>query len=169
MNWEAIGAVGEILGAVTVVATIFYLSLQIRQNTRSQSIAIFESAMSGYNEIDYFIFGDVERASIIRRANVDFDSLNEDEIVVWNGMTRVYSNQLYKLFRLYEQGVFPESEWINTVSEAKQIFEVEVYTRFKETNHYYADLWKEMDQRKTSRISNWDWDFRKHEGRSSDA
>jgi hypothetical protein len=34
MNWEAIGAVGEILGALAVVATLVYLSVQIRQNTR---------------------------------------------------------------------------------------------------------------------------------------
>ena len=85
MNWEAIGALGEVLGAVTVVATIFYLARQIRQNTRAQSIAIFESAMSGYNEAVRFAFGDLERASISRRASVDFDSLNDDEVVVWNG------------------------------------------------------------------------------------
>ena len=35
MNWEAIGAVGEVLGAVAVVLTLIYLSLQIRQNTKA--------------------------------------------------------------------------------------------------------------------------------------
>jgi hypothetical protein len=34
MNWQAIGAVGEILGALAVVITLFYLAIQIRQNTR---------------------------------------------------------------------------------------------------------------------------------------
>jgi hypothetical protein len=34
MNWEAIGAVGEILGALGVVVTLVYLARQIRQNTR---------------------------------------------------------------------------------------------------------------------------------------
>ena len=34
MNWEAIGAIGEIVGAVAVVVTLFYLAQQIRQNTR---------------------------------------------------------------------------------------------------------------------------------------
>ena len=33
INWEAIGAVGEILGAVAVVATLFYLATQIRRST----------------------------------------------------------------------------------------------------------------------------------------
>ncbi len=40
MNWDAIGAVAEALGAAGVIATLVYLTTQIRQNTtmlRSQS------------------------------------------------------------------------------------------------------------------------------------
>jgi hypothetical protein len=32
MNWEAIGAVGEIIGAVAVLLTLIYLAVQMRQN-----------------------------------------------------------------------------------------------------------------------------------------
>jgi len=35
MNWEAMSAIGEATGAVAVVVTLFYVALQIRQNTRS--------------------------------------------------------------------------------------------------------------------------------------
>lgn len=34
MNWDAIGAIGEIIGAGAVVATLGYLAVQIRQNTK---------------------------------------------------------------------------------------------------------------------------------------
>ena len=34
MNWDAIGSIGEIIGAIATVATLLYLSLQIRSNTR---------------------------------------------------------------------------------------------------------------------------------------
>ena len=33
MNWEAIGAIGEIIGAISVLATLIFLSSQLRQNT----------------------------------------------------------------------------------------------------------------------------------------
>lgn len=33
MSWEAIGAIGELLGAVGVIVTLGYLAVQIRQNT----------------------------------------------------------------------------------------------------------------------------------------
>ena len=35
MNWEAIGAIGEVLGAAAVVVTLGYLAVQIRQNTHN--------------------------------------------------------------------------------------------------------------------------------------
>lgn len=35
MNWDALGAIGEMLGAIGVIATLLYLSVQIRQNTRA--------------------------------------------------------------------------------------------------------------------------------------
>jgi hypothetical protein len=40
VDWNAIGAIGEMLGAVAVVITLLYLSKQIRQNTRSVQIAV---------------------------------------------------------------------------------------------------------------------------------
>jgi len=37
MNWDAIGAVGEVVGAVAVVVTLLYVARQIRQaNAQSQ-------------------------------------------------------------------------------------------------------------------------------------
>ena len=35
MNWEAIGAVGEIVGAITVFATLIYLAIQIKHGARA--------------------------------------------------------------------------------------------------------------------------------------
>lgn len=35
MNWDAIGAVAEMVGAITVVLTLAYLALQIKQSSRA--------------------------------------------------------------------------------------------------------------------------------------
>jgi hypothetical protein len=39
MNWDAIGAMGEILGALAVLVTLIYLAVQIRQNTSAVATA----------------------------------------------------------------------------------------------------------------------------------
>ena len=47
MSWEAIGAIGDIGGAVAVIATLFFLYKQIRLNTRELERAnLHQSAQS---------------------------------------------------------------------------------------------------------------------------
>lgn len=43
MNWEAIGAIGEILGAVAVFVSLFYLALQIRRSNLQSRAAMVQS------------------------------------------------------------------------------------------------------------------------------
>ena len=77
MNWEAIGTIGEILGAFVVIVTLFYLAMQIRQNTKAQSIATFESAMSGFNEVIRYSMGDIKylsTTSIFKESQPNFSS-----------------------------------------------------------------------------------------------
>ncbi len=43
MNWDAIGAVGEIVGALAVVVSLVYLAIQVRrQNRESSMLAMHE-------------------------------------------------------------------------------------------------------------------------------
>ena len=39
MRWDAIGAIGESIGAVAVLATLIYLAIQMRQNTQAMKSA----------------------------------------------------------------------------------------------------------------------------------
>jgi hypothetical protein len=47
MNWEALGAIGETVGAVAVVVTLGYLAVQIRRNTRWLRASIADSHYRG--------------------------------------------------------------------------------------------------------------------------
>ena len=51
MNWDAIGAIGELLGALVVVVTLGYLAIQIRQNTAQQKREETVSVQRGQNEV----------------------------------------------------------------------------------------------------------------------
>ncbi len=43
MNWEAIGAIGEIIGAGAVFITLGYIAVQVRQNTRAMKSNAYSS------------------------------------------------------------------------------------------------------------------------------
>ncbi len=51
MNWEAIGAIAEVPGALGVIATLAYLSLQIRRNSTLLSSTAAGASRDGYLEI----------------------------------------------------------------------------------------------------------------------
>lgn len=41
MSWDAIAAIGELLGAAAVLVTLIYLAAQIRQNTAAVATATY--------------------------------------------------------------------------------------------------------------------------------
>lgn len=49
MNWDAIGAVGEIVGALAVVVSLLYLAIQIKQGTALSKADFFERASESWN------------------------------------------------------------------------------------------------------------------------
>ena len=51
MNWEALGAIGEIVGAVAVVLSLIFLATQIRQNTRSSRTASYQAAVTSISDL----------------------------------------------------------------------------------------------------------------------
>lgn len=62
MNWDALGASGEIIGAVAVLVTLYYLTIQIKiqnqeldksnKRTRAQlAVEINNSYMGAFNEV----------------------------------------------------------------------------------------------------------------------
>jgi len=45
---QLLGSYGEFIGAISVVATLVYLSIQVRQNTKLATVQVNNSAIEGY-------------------------------------------------------------------------------------------------------------------------
>jgi hypothetical protein len=50
MNWDALGAMGELFGALAVVLTLGYLAVQIRQNSDGMKVAAKLDIEKNFNE-----------------------------------------------------------------------------------------------------------------------
>jgi len=79
MNWTALGAVAEILGALGVIVTVAYLAMQIRQNSRLVASSLADSIRNGLNESTRIIASDREVARIFRTGIQERASLNEND------------------------------------------------------------------------------------------
>ena len=65
MNWEAISAIGQLIGALAVIITIIYLAIQMKQNTAAVATSTYESTMTGFNDINVIVASTPELASLI--------------------------------------------------------------------------------------------------------
>ena len=49
VNWEAISAIGQIVGAFAVVISLIYLASEVRRNTRATQLAAMRSMHDAFN------------------------------------------------------------------------------------------------------------------------
>ena len=66
MNWDAIGAIGELVGAFAVVITLVYLSIQTRQNTKAVRHATARGVADDANAWRYKIIESAEVSELFR-------------------------------------------------------------------------------------------------------
>ncbi|MBT8057979.1 MAG: hypothetical protein KJO33_00205 [Gammaproteobacteria bacterium] len=165
MNWDAIAAVGEMLGALAVLVTLLYLAVQIKQNTSAVATATYESTMTGFNDINVVVAGNPALSSLIDRGCQNADSLNAEEAVQFNFLLRCYANQWWKLFKLYERGSLPGHEWRIFAREAAQFLDQPGCKPFCAQNALFADLYTELDKHRGGVISDFGFVSETSEGR----
>ena len=83
MNWDAIGAVGEILGAIAVLITLVYLARQIRLNTHEIRASRVEGTLRDQSKYNQMLAEDSDLARIYWIAVDDVEELSEDEQRRW--------------------------------------------------------------------------------------
>ena len=99
MNWEAIGAVGEILGAFAVVGSLVYLASQIRVQNREARVASVHDAAEAYRTT-IAALQEPEMADIHLQAIENFDDLTPSQrlryIVFLLGIFKVWEESYYQ-------------------------------------------------------------------------
>ncbi|MEQ8693880.1 MAG: hypothetical protein RIC85_00935 [Gammaproteobacteria bacterium] len=79
MNWDAIGAVGEIVGALAVVVSLIYLASQIRQSTAEERRQALLATVSNFVQKYEDATATPERAKVFRTGLNDMHALPLDE------------------------------------------------------------------------------------------
>ena len=78
MNWDAIGAIGELIGGAVVIVTIIYLARQVRQNTHQVRLNS-NQAVDVSNNAAFDPIYIPENHDVWYRGHLDYDSLTDKE------------------------------------------------------------------------------------------
>ena len=118
MNWDAIGAIAELLGAVGVIASLVYLATQIRQsreqmgqNTRALRAGAYQQFIQGLDQLVMRASGGPALQQAVRRGMIDSDQLSEEDAYhfdMWiRGLLLAWENAHYQ----YRMGMLDSDRW----------------------------------------------------------
>ena len=130
MNWDAIGAIAELLGAVGVIASLVYLAGQIRhsreqmnQNTRAIRANSYQQYVQSLGEVMHRGVDSPEMWQTVRSGMNDFAVLNEEDAFRFgwwmNGVAHAFENCHYQ----YRVGMLDEDRWQKHYADVRELFE----------------------------------------------
>ena len=103
MNWEAISAIGQIVGAVGVIISVIYLALQVRSNARQTRLASMRSMSDAFNQWLQSLAENAEFGDLYYRGMRDFASIEGADLPRFSAL-------MDHLFRIYEDMYYQKLE-----------------------------------------------------------
>jgi hypothetical protein len=118
MNWDAIGAIAETLGAVGVIASLVYLAGQIRhsreqmkQNTRAMQAGTYQEFQKAATESFRWPIENPDNRRVIRMGMEDYEQLAGDDAFLFyfwvSEILHNFENALYQ----HRVGLLEEGRW----------------------------------------------------------
>jgi hypothetical protein len=120
MNWEAVGAIGELVGAIAVIITLLYLAVQIRQNSQAVKNSAAQTLLSEANGSLRVAASDPGTARAVILGQTLFDELSEEEraqFIVW---MFAWMRTIEQAYFQYIQGYIDEEIWEGQVVHMRQ-------------------------------------------------
>ena len=119
MNWEALGAIGEIVGAAGVIATLVYLSVQLRQNTKALRSNAWQSIQDSEQRFDDLFSSNPQVCEVWMKGNKGgLDALeSEAERFQFTSLAKQLIDQFQTHHYQHERGLIETELWETWVTQ----------------------------------------------------
>ena len=114
MNWEAIGAIGELLSAVVVIFSIFYLARQVRQGTEQTRLNAIQ-AINVSNDSAFDPIYIPENSRIWTRCHAKAPDVDEHELQIFDMLMARLIGSFDTTTYQYEHGAFDEEMYLGAL------------------------------------------------------
>ena len=122
MNWEAIGVIAELLGALGVIASLIYLAIQVRGSTQQAKHDAARSVQSKLSAAIRSVSENPSLADAYARGVKGWDHLeSEAEMIQLSGLFFEFLRGYEELIKYRERGLVDEWAWTSVHSFMKSI------------------------------------------------
>jgi hypothetical protein len=148
MNWEAIGAIGEIIGAIAVIASLAYLAVQIRNQNIESRIASIHDVLAGFRT-EIAAFRNPELAELLAKGSANYEALSDTEkiqfVAMIQGPLRFWEEAYYqhKANRLSAQlwsGIHAQMRDFMSMDGLQKVWELREHTYSDEFRDYVGKI-----------------------------
>jgi hypothetical protein len=113
LNWDAIGAVGEILGASAVVLTLIYLAKELNHTKTSSQISASDRLIAGFDAINRLVVTDAS----VREVLVGEGPLSPADEEQLYTFAVLYCNVWFAAQNAYDNGQIPNDLYIGAAKD----------------------------------------------------
>lgn len=139
MDWEAIGAIGEVVGAAAVVVTLGYLALQFRQNARMMKATMRQEFAKLSIDVVFRAANHPTVSAKIHSQKIDWETPEEEMTAHWimTAAFRAWENAAW----MHDEGLIPTSEWLGLVADMKYRASFPYcIQQWQQTREWYSEL-----------------------------
>ena len=110
MNWDAVGAIAELLGAIGVVASLIYLATQISQSNNAMRAAAHQEAITSLRDLNRNLLGH-DLVELFRQGAEDSQSLTDSERARFSVLTMDMLRSFESVHNQYLMGMLDRGAW----------------------------------------------------------
>ena len=111
MNWEAIGAVSELIGSLTVVLTVVYLAVQIKQSSKTATSLSTNQSRTAVTDVMGAISSNTDAVKTYTAGLNDRGSLELHERVRFDLIIYQQLRVVETIFLEFQKGLMPQEVW----------------------------------------------------------
>jgi len=144
MDWEAIGSIGEIVGALAVLGSLYYLASQIKRQNKESRRANNEAGVRHVTETWGVVSNDANLADIVLRGSNGELSEPEQVFRYYCHLGRFYRG-LENIYIAYCDGDFDARLWEGILNACKDVHATPgAQTYWKNRPHHYSAEFREF-------------------------
>jgi len=122
MNLEALYYVSQIIAVAAVLASLIFVGVQIRQNTRQAKAAAAQSVYENYAGWYMWAGEDMNRAVIGIKGFKDIDSLSDEENSIFMATFMAQFAYVQSAFYLWQDGSLKDEIWRSMEATLATVF-----------------------------------------------
>ncbi|MGR8949049.1 MAG: hypothetical protein ACU84Q_13460 [Gammaproteobacteria bacterium] len=110
MNWDALGAIAELVGGLAVFLTLGYLSVQVRQTNRQEAAQSVKEAFETFMGAYAALTEDVNKAQNYIAGVNNYGGLDSIQQAMFHSKMQNLANGYYHVWTLHEHGMLADEE-----------------------------------------------------------